>query len=140
MLVQIFNDPVIYSHLIDVAVPLLAAGLGYVGKLLVAYIQSHVHNAMLQSILIRLNDAVITAVKSTNQLVANAVRDASADGVITPAERDHIKQVALDSVKSYLGLKGLNEVGKVLGLDQPAVDKLVGDKIEAAVADVKKNL
>lgn len=128
----------ILIQLIPLLSPLVMLGLGYVSKLLADLIKAKTKNEYLSGVLVRLNTSVVDAVKAIEQSVVEEIKKASADGVITDAERLSIKQAALDAVKSYLGVKGLNEIGKVLGLSNAAVEGLISDKIEAAVHDLKK--
>lgn len=128
----------ILIQLIPLLSPLIMLGLGYVSKLLADLIKAKTKNEYLSGVLVRLNTAVMDAVKAIEQSVVEEIKRASADGMITDAERLSIKQTALNSVKAYLGVKGLNEVGRVLGLTDAAVEGLISDKIEAAVHDLKK--
>jgi hypothetical protein len=48
-----------------------------------------------------------------------------------------VNQAAIDSVKSHLGMKGIAELAKILGLEGGAVEKLLSTRVEAAVHDLK---
>lgn len=103
------------------------------GKLITAKIA----NEYLKGVLVRLNDTVFTIVKELEQTVVRELKAANDDGKVTPEEREKIKEAALAAVKSHIGMKGLAEVGKVLGLSAETVDSFIGAKVEAAVHDLR---
>lgn len=124
---------------LQLCLPFVVGAFGYLGRLLTVYIDKRIKNQALANILIRVNDAVVTAVKATEQQVVKELKAASADGIITEEEKVRIKQAAIGNILSYLGDGGLNEVKKVFNLNDAGVDKMLNDKVEAAVLDVKKN-
>jgi hypothetical protein len=97
-----------------------------------------VQNESLKGVLVRLDDAVFTAVKDLQQSVVEQIKAANADGKITDDEKKQIKERALASVKANLGTKGLAEVARVLGLDGGALEGLLASKVEAAVHDLRR--
>lgn len=129
----------LFFSIIELLSPIFLAGIGWIGKLGGDWIKAKTKNELVGGALQRLSISVIDAVKFLNQTLVNEIKKAKADGVITPEERILIKQACVDAVKSYFGPKGLAELAKILGLSEIGVEKLIGDKIEAAVADVKKN-
>jgi hypothetical protein len=96
-----------------------------------------VANEYLRSTLVRLDEAVLTAVKKLQQTVVAEIKAASSDGKIDDAEKARIKAAALANVKSYLGTKGLRVLAEVLGLSSGTVDEFLGSRIEAAVHDLR---
>lgn len=128
----------------EMLLPVLLAGLTWLGAHLSAWIKSKTKNEALAGILVRLNQSVFDGVKAVNQNMANLLGEAKAPGSpggakITEAEAAKLKAAALDHVKSYWGAKGLGEMAKVLGFggDMAGLDKMLSNKIEAAVGDVK---
>jgi len=121
----------------EILLPLLVAGLTWASAKLAAYINAKVKNEYLKGVYVRLDDAVLSAVKEAQQVVVPSIRAANADGKITDAEKEKIKADVLAVVKSHLGLKGLAEIGKVLGLNDGTLTAKLSSKIEAAVYDVK---
>jgi len=117
--------------------PILLAALTWVAAKVAQYIQAKVKNEYLRGVLVRLDDAVLAAVREVQQVTVEAIKAGSADGKLTPDERTRVKQAAIDSVKSHLGTKGLSELAKILGLDGGAVEKLLSTRVEAAVHDLK---
>jgi hypothetical protein len=122
---------------LQVLSPILLAALTWVAAKIAQYIQAKVKNEYLRGVLVRLDDAVLAAVREVQQVTVEAIKSASADGKLTPDERARVKQAALDSVKSHLGMKGINELAKILGLETGAVDRLLSTRVEAAVHDLK---
>lgn len=135
----------------EMMAPLITAALGWVAVKLGNLIRAKTKNEYLASTLARLNDSVFDAVKSVNQQskrMLEEARDPASPGgeKITKEEADMLKNAAMEHVKSYWGKKGMKELGKVLGFggllgfgkDEAGVEKLISDKIEAAVHDVKK--
>lgn len=117
--------------------PVLLAGLTWLVARAAALIRARVQNEFLRGVLVRLDDAVFTAVKDLQQTVVDEIKAASADGKISAAERQRIKVAAVTNVKSHLGPKGVVELGRILGLGAGALDGLMGSKVEAAVHDIR---
>lgn len=117
--------------------PVLLAGLSWLSVKAAQLISAKVKNEYLKGVLVRLDDAVLVAVREVQQVTVDALKAASADGRLTPDERTKVKQAAIDSIKSHLGTKGIAEVARVLGLEDGAVDKLLSTRVEAAVHDLK---
>ena len=117
--------------------PILLAALTWVAAKAAQYIQAKVKNEYLRGVLVRLDDAVLTVVREVQQVTVEAIKSGSADGKLTPDERARVKQAAIDSVKSHLGMKGIAELAKILGLEGGAVEKLLSTRVEAAVHDLR---
>lgn len=124
-------------HIFEILSPILLAGISWLSVKISKYIQAKTNNALLEGILTRLSDAVFTAVAQCEQTIVTELKKARADGVVTAQEYMHIKNMALNSAKQYLGEKGLSELKKILGLDDGGITKLIADKIEAAVLSMK---
>lgn len=128
----------VMPHLVELAGTLLMGALTWAGVAVKNLIATKVQNEAVKGVLTRLDDAVFAVVKELEQTVAAGLREAAADGKITPEEVAKIKQAALDKVKSYVGPKGLDTALAVLGLkDASALDALISGRVEAAVHDVK---
>lgn len=117
--------------------PVLLAGLSWLSVKAAQLISANVKNEYLRGVLVRLDDAVVAAVREVQQVTVDALKAASADGQLTPDERAKVKQAAIDSVKSHLGTKGIGEIASILGLEDGAIDKLLSTRVEAAVHDLK---
>ncbi|MHB1844734.1 MAG: hypothetical protein ACYCWW_07865 [Deltaproteobacteria bacterium] len=117
--------------------PVLLAALAWASARLAQFITAHVKNAYLKNALVRLDDAVFSAVKELEQTLVAEVKASSGDGKLSAADCDRIKRAAMDKVKSYLGMKGIAEIATILGLSPEALDGVIGTRIEAAVHDVR---
>jgi len=123
---------------LEILSPVLLAALTWAATKLAMYIQARIQNEYLRNVLVRLEDAVFTAVKDLQQSVVEEVKAASADGKISDDEKKRIKEKAIASIKAHIGTKGLSEVAKVLGLDSGALDGFLSSKVEAAVHDLRR--
>ncbi len=126
----------LFHNLSELLQPVLLAGLtllsGWAAKLIAAKVRME----YLRGVLIRLDDAVLSAVKEVSQTYVDALKSGRADGTLTDEESKKAKDLALSSAKSYLGMKGLSELAKVLGLGSGEVESLLSSKIEATVHDI----
>ena len=124
---------------LEILSPFLLAALTWVAAKLAQLIRAKVDNEYLKGVLVRLDDAEFTAVKDVQQTVVKAAKAASSDGKLTPDEKKQIKENAIASLKSHLGMKGLSELAVVLGLESAAVESLLSSKVEAAVHDLRSS-
>jgi len=92
-------------------------------------------NDTLKGMLVRLDDAVLTAVKSVYQAYVEPLKKA---GKFDDAAKAEAKAKALEAVKAYWGDAGIKAGMKVLGLDGDKMDEALAHKVEAAVGDMKK--
>ena len=118
--------------------PVLAAGLTWLAARLASLIRGRVANEALQGILLRVGDAVLTAVKELDQTVVAEIKATSVDGRIEPGERQRIKDTAVAKVKGYLGAEGVEQMSRVLGIGNASLDGFIGSKVEAAVHDLRR--
>lgn len=127
----------IFSSILEILTPILVAGLTFLSAWLAKLITAKVKGEYLRGVLVRLDEAVFTAVKSVAQTYADALKSAREDGKLEPAERQEAKRRALNALKSYLGTRGIGELGKILGLASAnQVEEYLAGKVEAAVHDL----
>jgi hypothetical protein len=134
------NDT-LWAHLgntIHALSPLLLAALSWLSLRIAALISAKVKNERLQGILsrlddARLDDAVFVAVREVEQVFVSMLKTASEDGSLTVEERRQAKDAALQAARQYLGPRGLAELGKVLGMREDDVDRVIGTRVESAV-------
>lgn len=124
---------------LEILSPVLLAALTWVAAKVAQFINAKVKNEYLRGALVRLDDAVLAAVREVQQVTVEAIKAASADGKMTPEERTQVKKAAIDAAKAHLGAKGLAELMKVLGLSGDAVEKLLSTRVEAAVYDLRRS-
>lgn len=124
-------------YIIQIGSPLLIATLTWLAGKLAQLVQARVKNEYVRGVLLRLDDAVLTVVREIHQVSVDALKAAAPDGKLTPEVKAMVKRAALDAIKKNLGVKGLSQLVKVLGINTEAVDKLIGTRVEAAVHDLK---
>lgn len=114
---------------VQLLAPLLVALLGMLALRLRAYVNAKVKNTTLQGILGRLDDAALLAVQEVEQTVVKRLDPTKpfADNAAAA------KAAALDSLKTHLGQKGLDEAKGVLGLGQADLEKLLAGYVESKV-------
>jgi hypothetical protein len=133
------NDT-LWAHLantIHAFSPLLLAALSWLSLRVAALINAKVKNERLHSVLSRLDDAVFVAVREVEQVFVSLLKTASQDGSLTADERRQAKEAALQAARSYLGPRGLAELGKVLGMNEDEVDRAIGSRVESAVYSLR---
>lgn len=126
------------AQIAPLMVPVVVALFAWLSAYATKWINAKVQNEYLHGALHRLTDAVSTAVKSTEQTLAQDILKASEDGKFTDEEAEQVKNHAIASVKSYLGDKGIAELKRVI--DPSAIEKMIEDKIEAYLDDRKLEL
>lgn len=122
--------------LFQAASPLILAAVTYLSVRLASLIKAKTSNAYLQGVLLRLNDAVVVAVKEVNQTMVEALK-ASDGGKLSETSKQNAKLAALQTIKAHLGPKGIAELAEVFGVAGVALDNLLGTRIEAAVGASK---
>jgi len=122
---------------LQVVAPVLVAALTWATAKLATLIRRKVDNEYLRGVLVRLDEAVLTAVKGLQQTVVDDIKAVSLDGKITIGEKRRIKETAIANVRSYLGPKGIRVLAEVLGLSGAALDRFLDSKVEAAVHDLR---
>ena len=99
--------------------------------------QATIDSERLSAALLRLEDAVVTAVKDIEQTLVAEYRRLSADGKLSREDRRRLKETAVRKVKTFLGSAGLKELGNVLDVWELSVEDLIGAKVEATILDMK---
>jgi hypothetical protein len=120
-------------QLLLIVSPVFIAALAWLSMKASNLINANTKNAYLRGVMLRLNDATMTAVREVQQVYVSTLRS----GPLTADQAQKAKGAAVDSLKSHLGAHGLVELSKVLGLDGTAVERLLGAKVEAAVSELK---
>jgi hypothetical protein len=116
--------------------PFLLAALSWLSLQLAGLIKAKVKHENVRGTLLRLDDAVFVAVRQVYSTVVEELKAAAADGVLTAEERQAVKRAVLDAVRSYVGPKGLLEVGRALGLGDDELDRVLGPRVQAAVYEL----
>ena len=119
--------------LFQALLPVIVAGIGYVGHWLARWLQAHTHSVESGAALSILENLAVTVVTNLEQTVVAEMRARSADHELTAADGAAIKAKAVETLKSYYGATGLEALGKALKLNQDTIAKVLEDKIETAV-------
>jgi hypothetical protein len=126
--------------LLEVLSPILMAALTWVAAKVAQLISAKVKAEWVRGVLIRLDDAVLNAVREVQQAVVNEIKAGRADGKLTAEERAQVKARAIQSIRSRLGVRGLGELARVLGLEDGCLEKLLSTRVEAAVHDLRRSM
>jgi hypothetical protein len=106
----------------------------WVGVKYRAWIIEKIGNDRAEGMLLRLGDFAFRVVNELNQTVVDKLK---AEGKWTEEAAQDAKNQAMAKLKSYLGVEGLKELGRILGLDLSGVEKLLASYIESEVAQAK---
>jgi hypothetical protein len=120
--------------LFDILAPLLTALVGYGVWALTRYIETKTHNVKVNEALDKLENITYTVVQELMNTTVKELKAKAADGTLTKEDAISIKNAAGDKIKSYVGLPGL----KLLVTGDTDINKLIGSKIEAVLAQVKQ--
>lgn len=108
--------------------------LVFVGGLAASLILKMLKDGTAKQIVERALTEVGHAVLAVAQTYVSAIKEASADGILTAQEKAEAKAKAIALAKQNIGKEGLLKLAKILGVD---LDGWLGTKIEAAVATLK---
>lgn len=125
----------ILTALSPVIATVLTALLSWIGMKLAQLINARVKNERVRGILLRLDDAAITAVNDVQTRTVAALKEASADGTLTTDDIIKVKSQALAAAKMHLGEDGLQEMKAVLGLTGSDIDAAISSRVEAKVSN-----
>jgi len=106
------------------------AAVGWVGGQLGRLFGQKTASEAQKFILLRLDDAVATAVAAIEQTVRSKIA-----GTLSGSAADDLKMRALNIAKQHLGPDFPARASKVLG---GPIEQILGDKIEAAVLSLKR--
>jgi hypothetical protein len=135
-MIDILGDPTA----LNAAQSLLVLAASFVFGLLAKWVRGFVRHAATQRILIELARAVGVAVREVSQSYVDAIKESSADGKLTPAERNHALLLAIKRAKALLGKELLRQLSKLFGLTPGTLDDWIGSHVEATVADRNAHL
>lgn len=116
--------PVLLDSLVTLIAVALAMGIRWVN--------AHTKNAIVQGITKRLADTTETVVRETEQTMVKQIKEG---GLLSPGQAKVVKEATLNSLKTYLGPKGIAELKKVFPKDE--LEAVLNARIEAAVHDLR---
>lgn len=114
--------------------PLLLALISWGALKLANLIQAKVKNEKVQGMLLRLDYAAEAAVKEVQQTFISNLDPSKPKESMKQA-----KEMALQSLKNFMGPKGIEELAKILGLKSASADfeHVLVTKLESKVLDLK---
>lgn len=124
------------STFLTALLPILLILLAWLGKRADSWIKARAENELLEGFLVQLNDLAFTKVKALMQTTVPAYQKRAADGKLSQADAQIIKDEAINAVMGGLGDAGRAKAAK-LGIVGNTLLDVVGTRIEAAVHDVK---
>jgi hypothetical protein len=126
------------SQVVNQLAPLVVTLLGALGSWVLLELKKRITNARALDVINKVSSLAETVVLDLEQTVIGALREAAADGVISAADAENAKMIALAKVKAYLGPKGKREALAAFGFaDDADLDAFINSHIEAAVAKAK---
>lgn len=136
---------IVFSFIVFLClVPFAAMGVHWLGvragdlvQAKVRLTEAAVRSERLRAVLLRLDDAVVTAVMDIEQTLAAESKAVAGDGKLGREDRRRLKEAAVRRVKTFLGSAGLKELGDVLDVWELGVEDFIGAKVEATVLEMK---
>lgn len=115
----------------------LVALFGWVSYHFSTWIKVKTKNELLGGMLARTTELVFTIVREAEQTMVyelRKARDPNSKGgaVITQSEGKQVKEAVMSKIKEIWGPKGIEELGKVLGLTPGGVNQFLSAKVEEA--------
>lgn len=120
-------------------IPVLVAVLTGLIGVGISFLKTKVNNEKVNAMLDRLDGSIDTIIKSLSQTTVEAMKAKAADGKLTSDEIAEVREAFWDEFTSYWGVKGINELKNVLGLESDeALKKVASHAVEARVFEIKK--
>ena len=91
------------------------------------------------SMILRAGLSMRTIVVEVNAVYVDALKKANEDGVLTRAEREKAREMALDKFKEQWGVEGLKELAKIIGFGD-ALDSWLGSLLESTIKELPKSV
>ena len=115
---------------------LISSGLlGYLAKSLGAYFAAKCKNEDWRRIVGRIDEAAMRAVKLSYQAYVGPIKKEGRS--LSEEEKKAAMDLAKSELKSYLGMRGVQEALLLFGSDEKQLDKVFEGHIEANVYDEK---
>ncbi len=128
----------VLSVVANYGAPALAWALTALAALLVGKVFSKIKNDFARGVIERATTEVFDVVKAVFQSYVDGIKRGNADGKLTDEEKDQARKLAWEQFASNLGPKGLERLGRVLGLNLEGVAKWFASKTETAIAVEKE--
>jgi hypothetical protein len=115
---------------------LVLGGIGYLLKKTIDFVSSKSNSAWVRGVLGRVDGLAMRIVREIYQKEIEALKEAREDGKLTDEEKERFKTIAMDTLKEYVGPKGIKELTALLGASGK-IDKFLSSTIEATIATEK---
>ena len=122
-------------EILQILSPVFLAALTWAVGRLARLIRVKIHNEDLRGILLRIDDAVLTAVKALQQTQVGPLNADHDDGKLIDVQQQ-LKPTALASVKSILGPTGRAAVDRMRGASAIDHNDFLTSRIQAAAHDL----
>ncbi len=119
------------------AEPLATLLLGVLVAYATRFLQKKINNDYADGVVGRALAELQAAVVSVGQTYVSAIKDASADGTLTPEEKRLARDMAIAKAKENIGPEGLRKLARILGVD---LDKWLETHLEKHVAENKEGI
>lgn len=141
-------DEIIYSIIANHGDTAAAWTLAGLATLLARYVWARISSEVLRGVLVRLQQEVFAAVAEVWQTYVSELKASRADGKLEEDEKKQALQMALATLRTNLGSKGLARLARVIGAtgwlgsllsryDETKVDGYLTTQIEGAVNAMK---
>lgn len=124
-------------QLMEIAGSLLLVVCSWAATQIALWIRKKGQYEKVATAIIRIDDAVQTAVRQVEQTIRPMLNEISQDGLVTVEEKRQLKFTAMASVRDYLGGKGLEDSGRALKMTEDKLLAYLDGKIEAEVLALK---
>lgn len=118
----------------EALVVVITASLLWLANAAKSYIESTFQDRQVRDVLLRLEGAVETSVRSIGQTMKEEAKKAVADGKITGDEAKKLKDAAYNSVVAQLSLIDFDKLKDLFG---DSLEKKINDMIESVVSKLK---
>ena len=125
-------------EILNILAPVLMALLTWASAEAARWIRARVKTEATREALLRLNEVVTTKVRAKMQTEVKKIRAKENSGELPANEAERLKSETVASVRNALGLRGIKQLEGLV--DKDSVRELIGDTIERAVLEAKREL
>jgi hypothetical protein len=131
------NDADLGVEVAQALATLTLALLTWAGARLGRLLDARAKGERLRGAIVTLDDAVSSVVRELQQVTVEALKGATAGGKLSDSVKAMLRRAAVGAVKQHLGPKGVAAVARAYALDDPAVERLIVTRVEAALYDLR---
>ena len=118
--------------------PVLLAALSWLSFKATALINQKTRSEALRTALTRLDDAAFAAAREAESVVVQKLKETMLDGVLSEQDRREVRDATVDSIRRQLGLRGIVETSKALGLTDPEMNQFLATRAQSAAHELKR--